>query len=174
VYFSDKSDSCSYLSVPVPTNTLLCAARLYVRLCTQHFCFRFAMQHYCILQCINLEVFTAADCIIKLTESILKMEAVHSFETSEHSASSRCRTQDNTVICPSIAFCNGQNTLLLRQGAPTFWRTTQNTSTNLLKLRCDHQTAGSSLVVLLSAPTNSVTVLQRNVWQLSCPSNFSS
>lgn len=106
--------------MPRPTNSSLCAARQYVQLCTQRFCFRFAMLHFCILQGINFEVFTAADCIFMLTESILKMEAVHSFETSEHSTTSRCRTQDNTVTCPSISFCNDQNKLRLGQGAPIF------------------------------------------------------
>jgi hypothetical protein len=100
--------------------TTLCAARQYVQLCTQQFCCRFTMQLYCILQCINLEVLSAADCIFRLTESILKIEAVHYIETSEHSATSRCRTQDNTVTCASISVCNDQNTLRLGQGAPRF------------------------------------------------------
>jgi len=142
-------------------------------LCTQQFCCRFAMQHCWILHCIHLEVFSAVDNIYRLTESILKMEVVHSFETSEHSATSRCRTQEKVVICPSISLCNDQNTLRLGQGVPRFRCTTRNTSTDLLlfasaKLRCDHQTAGSSLVVLLSAPNINVALLQRNVWRLSC------
>jgi hypothetical protein len=120
VHSIDMSDSYSYLSVAGPTNSTLCAARQYVQLRTQLFCCRFAMQHYCILQCIYLEVFTAADCILSLNKSILKMEAVHLFETSEHSATSRCRTQDNTVICPSTSFYNDQSTLRLGQGAPMF------------------------------------------------------